>query len=103
MTIFRVDTDRDLAKLVEKGPKRIKDKELEKALKEFRSIKDLISKLRDMEYDVSINVKNARNIYSICDKRLKQKELSKDDKEELLYIRKKAYDFTMQMKKLNFI
>ena len=103
MTIFRVDIDRDLATIVKKGPKRIKDKELEKALKEFRSIDDLIAKLRDMESYVKSNVGYSRNIYSICDKRLKQKGLSKDDKEELLFIRKKAYDFTMQMKKLGFI
>ena len=43
-------------------------------------------------------VKDARNVYTICDKRLKDKGLSKDDKEELLFIRKKAYDFTMTLK-----
>ena len=103
MTIFRVNIDRDLATIAKKGPKRIKDKELEKALKEFQGIKEMISQLREMESYVKINVQAARKIYSICDKRLKEKGLSKDDKGELVFIRKKAYDFTMQMKKLGFI
>lgn len=103
MTIFRVNADRDMAEVVKKGPKRIKDKELEKALKEFRDLDKWRSALRDLEYLSDLNVKRARTVYSICDKRLKDKGLSKDDKGELLFIRKKAYEFTMTMKKLGFV
>lgn len=99
MTIFRIDVDQDLAKIVEKGPKRLKDKELEKALKEFHKLDGLRDILRDLKAMSDAYVKDARNVYTICDKRLKDKTLSKDDREELLFIRKKAYDFTMTLKK----
>ena len=48
MTIFRVDTDRDFAKVVKKGPTRVKDKELVRALKEFRSLDDLTKALNEL-------------------------------------------------------
>ena len=103
MTVFRVNVDRDLAQVVKKGPKRIKDKELERALKEFRYLDDYTDALYKLETFVNLNVERARSVYSICDKRLRDKSLSKDDKGELLFIRKKAYEFTMTMKKVGFI
>ncbi len=103
MTIFRVNVDRDLAQVVKKGPKRIKDKELERALKEFRSLDKLRDALEALEKMSKWYVEDSRKVYSICDKRLKDKGLSKDDKAELLFIRKKAYEFTMSLKKAGFI
>ena len=103
MTGFRVNIDRDLFELVAKGPKRVKDKELVRALKSFRKLDDLRKALEDLEQLGAIYVKDARNVYAICDKRLKDKGLSKDDKGELLFIRKKAYEFTMSLKKLGVV
>ena len=103
MTIYRVDTDRDLAEIVKKGPKRVKDPELEKALKELRYLDKWRTALEELKYFSKSNVEKARKVYTICDTRLKEKGLSKDDEGELLAIRKIAYDFTMQMKKAGFI
>ena len=103
MTVFRVNVDRDFAKVVKKGPTRVKDKELVRALKEFGSLDDLTKALNKLESLSWYYVQKARNVYKVCDKRLKGKGLSKDDKGELLFIRKKAYDFTMSLKKKGFV
>lgn len=45
----------------------------------------------------------AREVYKQTDKMLKDKSLSKEEKAELLELRKRAYSFTMEVKKLSLI
>jgi hypothetical protein len=45
----------------------------------------------------------ARECYKQTDKKLKDKSLTKQQKTELLELRKRAYSFTTEVKKLNLI
>lgn len=97
MTIFRVNEDRDLPMVV----KRIKDPALEKASKIFfKDLGEIRKKLLDVEMKGSKAMKKSREVYTLCDKALKKKGLGREDKADLVRLRKMSYDFTNELKRL---
>lgn len=97
MTVFRVNVDRDAPLIV----KRIKDPAVEKAGKIFfKELLEIRSKFWEIDRLGSKALKRSRDVYKICDKALKKKDISKQDKEDLLGLRKLSYEFSNELKKL---
>ncbi len=99
MTIFRVNTDRDEAKIVEVVKE---DRVLKKALEQWKKTREPFAK--KIASDAPKLIKASRAVYTAADKQLKELSKDKQGKKEqiksLTKIRKTAYDTTVVLQKL---
>jgi hypothetical protein len=97
MSVIRVNVDRDDATVV----KQIKnDSELVKATKLWeKSRSDLAEHLRTCEGVSKQVIAASRQVYTICDKRMEEKDVEKSQLAAPTSLRKAAYDFTNELKK----
>lgn len=99
MTIFRVNIDRDQARVVKSLKE--KDPELPKLIDEWakvtNSFDDVLKKHGPKIMQMS------RRVYKLTDTKLKEmardKKADKDDLQTVKHLRKQAYDLTMHIKK----
>lgn len=97
MTVFRVKSDQKPFVV-----KTIKDSEIEKLTKDWdKTIGPFEKSLNELRVFGDSAIAVARACYTATDKKLKDKTLTKDQKAELLDLRKRAYTFTTEMKKIS--
>lgn len=98
MTIFRVKPDQKPFVV-----KTINDVEIKKLVKDWdKALGPFEKSLGELQVFGDIAIAMARECYKLTDKKLKDKTLTKPQKKELLDLRKRAYSFTTEVKKISF-
>lgn len=99
MTIYRVKPEQKPFVV-----KTINDAEIKKLVESWdKSMGPFEKSLNELQGFGKIAIGMARECYKLTDKKLKDKTLTKQQKVELLDLRKRAYAFTTEVKKLNLI
>jgi len=100
MTVFRVDVEKDVVKVV----KDLKDAEIDKATAAWNKSSEAfmdgwLTALKTSRDAVA----DARKLYTLCDERLKDKSLDATKRKTVLQVRKYAHSFTENVKQAKLL
>lgn len=97
MTIFRVNYEKDQPIVL----RQLRDPAVARLNKQWQDeFADFAALVTKIELSGSKLVRASRAVYGAADTKLKDPGVSKEDKEELLKLRKRSYDFTNSLKSM---